>query len=418
MKRQQNQIQQCNEKMKKKQLEIEEVKKKAKAEVDRIAKEEADHIACEKELQCQREEAERSRQAALLLQKQEEERQRLKMLEEEAENSAKSEIENILNKILLTSSDDNDEEDMNNGYKEMPILVKKIKTEKVNDEMKSDKIVKPVNTAEESRLSTNLKEIGTLLVDKDVLFALRHLKEIGKVMQQKKDEDRNENKEHKAVRPPQRVMPGRSLFRSMSSMFGAKTYEVDPEDGDPVLQNIKKEKETTPFQSPPHTGRVFGSGWERLSSDAFTKVSSSKKRKATPERGSAFPSLKPAVVDSELYESQADSKSKSAISAQTFITRKKMTNNNKMHIFEAIKKKGHDIIAFKDVIQTFYRIMTHYYSGLEMVPEDVWHKELQNQFCDFLMQNVAYTKVTHVIFLCFYLLSCFKIKPVHLCVRI
>ena len=84
------------------------------------------------------------------------------------------------------------------------------------------------------------------------------------------------------MRPPQRVMPGHSLFGSMSSMFGAKTYEVDPEDGDPVLQNIKKEKETMPFQSPPHTGRVFGSGWERLSSDAFTKVSSSKKSKAKP----------------------------------------------------------------------------------------------------------------------------------------
>ena len=404
--------------MKKKELEIEEVKKKAKAEADRIAKEEADHIAREKELQRQREEAERSRQAALLLQKQEEERQRMKMLEEEAENSAKSEIENILNIILLTSSDEDDEEERMNGYEETPILVKKIKTEKVDDEMKSDKIVKPVNTAEESHLSTNLKEIGTLLVDKDVLFALRHLKEIGNVMQQKKDEDRNENKEHKAVRPPQRVMPGRSLFGSMSSMFGAKTYEVDPEDGDPVLQNIKKEKETMPFQSPPHTGRVFGSGWECLSSDAFTKVSSSKKSKATPGRGSAFSSPKPAVVDSELYESQADSKSKSAISAQTFITRKKMTNNNKMNIFEVIRKKGRDIIAFKDVTQTFYRIMTHYYSGLEMVPEDVRHKELQNRFCDFLMQNVAYTKVTHVIFLCFYLLSCFKIKLVHLCVRI
>ena len=172
--------------MKKKQLEIEEAKKKAKAEVDRIAKEEAHHIACEKELQCQCEEAERSRQAALLLQKQEEERQRMKMLEEEAENSAKSEIENILNTILLTSSDEDDEEDMMNGYEETPILVKKIKTEKNDDEMKSDKIVKPVNTAEESHLSANLKEIGTLLVDKDVLFALRHLKEIGNVIQQKK----------------------------------------------------------------------------------------------------------------------------------------------------------------------------------------------------------------------------------------
>ena len=275
-----------------------------------------------------------------------------------------------------------------------------------------------MNTAEESHLSANLKEIGTLLVDKDVLFVLRHLKEIGKVMQQKKDEDRNENKEHKAVRPPQCVMPGHSLFRSMSSMFGAKTYEVDPEDGDPVLQNIKKEKETTLFQSPLPTGRVFVSGWERLSSDAFTKVSSSKKSKATPGRGSAFSSTKPAVVDSELYESQADVKSKSAISTQTFITRKKMTNNNKMHIFEVIKKKGRDIIAFKDVTQTFYCIMTHYYSGLEMVPENVWYKELQNRFCDFLMQNVAYTKVTHVIFLCFYLLSCIKIKLVHLCIRI
>ena len=301
---------------------------------------------------------------------------------------------------------------------ETPILVKKIKTEKLDTEMKSDKIMKPVNTTEESCMSTNLKEIGKLLVDKDVLFALRHLKEIGKVMQQNKDEDRNENKEHKQVRPPQHVMPGCSLFGSMSSMFGAKTYEVDPDDGDSLLQNIKKEKETSPFQSPPATGRVFGSGWEHLSSDAFTKVSSSRKSKATPGRGSVFSRPKPAVVDSELYESQANLKSKSAISVHTFITRKKMTNNNKMHIFEAIKKKGWDIIAFKDVTQTFYRIMTHYYSGLEMVPEDVWHKELQNRICDFLMQNVAYTKVTHVIFLCLYLLSYSKIKPVHLCIRI
>ena len=37
--------------------------------------------------------------------------------------------------------------------------------------------------------------------------------------------------------------------------------------------------------------------------------------------------------------------------------------------------------------------MTQYVDGLGMVPEDVWHKQVKDMLCTFIMQNVSYTKV-------------------------
>ena len=81
------------------------------------------------------------------------------------------------------------------------------------------------------------------------------------------------------------------------------------------------------------------------------------------------------------------------MAADTFIRKKKLTNNNRMAIFDAVLKKNRAVIQFDEGPQSFYKIMTHYAPNLNFVPEDVKHKELQQQLFGFIMENNKYMKV-------------------------
>ena len=144
------------------------------------------------------------------------------------------------------------------------------------------------------------------------------------------------------------------------------------------------------FNSPPHA--AF-SGMKHLSSDATAEVTSSSKRKRTSSRSPALGSPGHAQSSTEILQSQAESEGKLALAAETFIRRKKITNNNKMMVFDAVTKRKRYVIDFDEGPQSFYCIMTHYAPDLNFTPDDMKHKELQQNLFTFVMQNVSSAKV-------------------------
>ena len=100
---------------------------------------------------------------------------------------------------------------------------------------------------------------------------------------------------------------------------------------------LKEEsRQSLNFNSPLHA--AFG-GMKHLSSEAFAEVTSSSKRKRTSSRSPALGSPSHAQSSTEILQSQAESKGKLTLAAETFTRRKKITNNNKMMVFDAVMKR-------------------------------------------------------------------------------
>ena len=185
-------------------------------------------------------------------------------------------------------------------------------------------------------IQSKLTELGCLIVDENVLYALKNLKQMGETM---KHAVENDAEAHRQVEQAQ--SHGRSLFKDFRSNVGssfASGLSMDiltPISGGPAKMKEESRQSLT-FYSPPHT--AF-SGMKRLSSDAFAEVTSSSKRKRTSSRSPALGSPGHAQSSMEILQSQAESKGKLALAAETFIRRKKITNNNKMMVFDAVMKR-------------------------------------------------------------------------------
>ena len=117
----------------------------------------------------------------------------------------------------------------------------------------------------------------------------------------------------------------------------------------------EESRQSLNFNSPPHA--AF-SGMKCLSSDAFAEVTSSSKRKRTSSRSPALGSSGHAQSSMEILQSQVESKGKLTLAAENFIQRKKITNNNKMMVFDAVMKRKRYVIDFDEGPQSFYRIMS------------------------------------------------------------
>ena len=239
------------------------------------------------------------------------------------------------------------------------------------------------------QIESTLTDIGELIVDPDVLFALQNLKALGKSLRDNETE----------LQKTQHSKFGRNLFEDFHTDIGQAATNILNPIGGRGSAAIKQESQASKeFNIPPQTGRVF-SGMKRLTPDAFAGISSTKKRKSgTPSRVSVGGSPgSGSATNAEIIQVQSESKGKLAVGMQMFITKKKMMTGNHMTIFDAVKKKGHDVIDFPEGPQSFYRIMTHYAASLNFVPEDIRHKHLQQDLFTFVMKNVDYTKVKIVI---------------------
>ena len=111
-------------------------------------------------------------------------------------------------------------------------------------------------------------DIGELIIDPDVLFALQNLKALGKSLQ---------DNESELQERPQPSKFGRNLFGDFRADSGqSATNILNPIGGG--HGEIKQESQASKaFNSPPQTGRVFG-GMKRLTPDTFA-ISSTKKGK-------------------------------------------------------------------------------------------------------------------------------------------
>ena len=241
-------------------------------------------------------------------------------------------------------------------------------------------------------IQSKLTKLGCLIVDENVLYALKNLKQMGETM---KCAVENDAEAHRQAQQAQSC--GKSLFKDFHSNVGLSfasglSMDILTPIGGGASRAKEESRQSLNFNSPPHSGSAF-SGMKHLLSEAFAEVTSSLKRKQAFSRSPTSGSPSHTQSSMEILQSQAEAKGKLALAAETFIWRKNITNNNKMLVFDAVTKRKRYVIDFDEGPQSFYCIMTHYAPDLNFMPDDVKHKELQQHLFTFVMQNVSYTKV-------------------------
>ena len=258
-----------------------------------------------------------------------------------------------------------------------------------------------------------INQVGALIVDGDVLFALKNLKEIGQAMRggmaggqngEKPTVSRNlfsPNNSNVTIKTEpgetsenQQLIP-QTLSTANRSVGGIGAFGTLPTLGSPPAQRLSRG-----LTSPPGPARVFGN-FKRHSVDTFSGQSGKKKRpNPTPGRPSVgSPAATPgrSVDNVEANLALAEAKCKIADASDIFLKKKKTTAGNTSVLFSAIKERGKEVVMFDDGPQSFYRIMAFYARGLEMVPEDTHHGRLKDDLFDFMMENLKYTQVREVL---------------------
>ena len=239
-----------------------------------------------------------------------------------------------------------------------------------------------------------LKEVGTLLIDPDVVYALHNIQKLGRAMHSQQEQQPpaldhgNDN-----LDAPTGTSRARNLFPPKDMLplaqIKVETSEVSSaDDGSGVLC------------TPPVGGKMFP-GRKRHTQESVTDIVSSKKHTGTPGRtGSTTPVGSPnrTISSTENWIAQADARSKSADVGNTCLKKKKITQANVAAVYNAISKHKREIVEFEYTDQSFYKIMTHYLPSLVMIPEDIRHMELKRQLFIFAMKNIEHTKVKK----CFY----------------
>ena len=220
-----------------------------------------------------------------------------------------------------------------------------------------------------------LVQIGELIIDKDVLFALENFKKMGSTMKKRLDEIAKEKGNTGDL--------ARTLF--------PPTNENDDESGEPSPMDtlpIKKEPDQS-FSSP--KPRLFD-GLKRMSEESFCE-SGKKSRPRTPMRTAINSPRSQIQSPLDLYKAQSDLKSKTADQGNTFLKKKKITPANMKLIFDYMHSKKRDIIKFSVTKNSFYAIIAFYVDNLGLIPNDLKPGELKSRLYNFVMKNHEYTKV-------------------------
>ena len=186
-------------------------------------------------------------------------------------------------------------------------------------------------------LGKNLKEVSESLLDPDVMYALKHLKEIGIELRKY-----HEKEDSSSAKPVQRMlqMGNQEIQPNIAAptqMLSPLTIKTEKDDAVPV------ETPSFPARSPPQ--KLF-TGMKRCTSDSFSDAVSTKKRRGgTPGRGRvASPAHTPIrhtrIVDECI--AQADAKSRNAEIGNKFLRSKKVTPANGSIVFEAVIEKNRE----------------------------------------------------------------------------
>ena len=228
-----------------------------------------------------------------------------------------------------------------------------------------------------------LREVGSLIMDEDVLFALRSLKEVGKEMQKSKRSlfERDEENGQK--------MNLSSVQGTSSPYLGLVTIKQENNDEESAANNTFQPK------SPP--AKIF-SGMKCHTEDSFiTSGSASKRRKVfSPGHGnSTTPLTSPnrSKENPNTGAEQASSKCKTVDAGNIFIKKKKITQTGKQLVFTAVKNQGREIVEFTEEKESFYKILSFYVPSLNMTPEDMRIAQLKKELFAFIHKNYEYTQV-------------------------
>ena len=220
-----------------------------------------------------------------------------------------------------------------------------------------------------------LVQIGELIIDEDVLFALENFKKMGSTMKKRLDEIAKEKGNTGDL--------ARTLF--------PPTNENDDESGEPSPMDtlpIKKERDQS-FSSP--KPRLFD-GLKRMSEESFYE-SGKKSRPHTPMRTSINSPQSQIQSPLDLYKAQSDLKSKAADQGNTFLKKKRITPANMKLIFDNMRSKKRDIIEFSVTKKSFYAIIAFYVDNLGLIPNNLKPGKLKSYLYNFVMKNHEYTKV-------------------------
>ena len=247
-----------------------------------------------------------------------------------------------------------------------------------------------------------LKEVGTLLVDPDVVYTLENLQKLGHTM-------RMQEKQQPGSLESTTIDNGKNAEEGSASNLRSRNL-FPPKDLLPVSAIKQEHTDAVPLTddgqsvlcSPPVGGQMFP-GRKRHTQETVTDIIASKRKcTGTPNSrasGNTTPVGSPnrATTSTKTWAAQADARSKSADVGNNFIKKKKLTQANVSSVYNAISKHKREIVEYEETIQSFYKIMAHYLPNLAMIPEDVRHLELKRQLFTFAMKNIEYMKVKFLI---------------------
>ena len=411
---------------KRKIREENERKKQLQIDKEKQDKEEKDRLTLQQKLQVQQQLKKEQDEREERERKRVEEAQRMAAIEEERKhNETKKAVEQIAENALvdlLGLEDDNEEEEQEQGSNVKPVgvdlsNVKKEKDEetdpkaeakskeelfeKIFDLNQADYRIALKNYDLNKSLEAYLQQVGGLVMDPDVLHALRNLKELGRSMRCAKGGDETVSQANNSgilsVGVGVSVNPNgqcpRELFPEKSPSLNNSQLATEIKQENTSDQNSLRSNSA--LVSPPPPGRMFP-GLKRQTSETFNESISAKKKRGTPARKNIIspvtsPLRSPSSVDECI--SKADTVCKLADLGNVFLKKKKITATNSQAIVDAVNQYSRTIVEFNVQDQSFMKIMTYYFPSLSHLPEDVRHMELKKQLFEFTMKNIEYTKV-------------------------
>ena len=290
----------------KKKQEEEEKRKKQEEEQKRL---EEERKKKEEEEKRKQEEEMRKKQEELEQKEREEAERRKQKEKDEAKNQAQLDLNNSFLHLIATNPDENCDARLEITEEQLAFELQALGGK-----------IKP----DPDDLREKLQEIGSLLSDDDVLFALRNLKDIGSSMRKSKrtlfesDHGKSNGEDPLAKSPP--TIP---------------LHQIKTEDGhSPSGRVTRSNSALSGVKSPP--AKIF-QGMKRVNETALASSLSAKRRKtgSTPSRPrNSTPSRHTPGVDH--CTSHAEAKCKASDLGNAFLKSKKLTKSNTTVVYNAI----------------------------------------------------------------------------------
>ena len=362
--------------------------KKLHTDAERLA----EQIRLKQEKEKQEEEEKKRKEEEERKRKDEEEKERLRkeeerkrQEEEEAKRKAKEEADRLEHEKQEELQRQKDEQKHQQALLEAQISLDSDFVTLFDNGSTTDTLVIPDEPDETNLLKDGVKEalreVGSLIMDEDVLFALRSLKEVGKEMRKSKRSlfERDEENGQK--------LNLNNVQATSSPYLGLVSIKQENNDEQSPTNNAFQPK------SPP--AKIF-CGMKRHTEDSFiTSGSASKRRKGMTPGSNMTPLTSPnrSKQNPNTGADQATSKCKTVDAGNVFIKKKKITQSGKQAVFSAVKKHGREIIEFTEEKESFYKILSFYVPALNMTPEDMHVSQLKKDLFAFIHKNYEYTQV-------------------------